>query len=90
MQHVTAVRATTPTITDQYDLLVTPPTTTPLHIPRRRHTALLRVLETLLISWTRRRSMESRRIPPDSLQWETPSERAARLDPYLYILSISG
>lgn len=90
MPNVTAVQATARTASAPYNVLSPPPMTTPLRIPRRRFATLLRVLETLLVSWTKRRPMESRWMPPDKSRWETPPERAARTDPYLYIFSISG
>ena len=81
---------TAQTITDEHDLLVTPPTPTPLRIPRPTQRTFLGVLQTVMMAWTRRRPMESRGIRPDGPRWETPIDRCIRIDPYLYLRSLSG
>jgi hypothetical protein len=90
MPNVTNVLATAPTITAQHDFLATPPTTTLLHTPRRRHITLLHGLQTLMAACTWRRAMESRWIHPGYPRQESLVEHVARIDPYLYIRSLSG
>jgi hypothetical protein len=80
------------TTSDQHDLLTISPTipTTPLHTPRRRVTGLRRILHTLLSACTRRHRQEQPRINPDYPRQETAVDRVIRLDPLLYLRSLSG
>ena len=90
MLNVTDVRVTAQTTSDQHDCLSIPPTiTTPLRIPRRSHIPFLRLLRTLRVFYPRHRPVESRWITPDCQHWETPTDRLARTEPYLYIYSLS-
>jgi hypothetical protein len=84
MPHMTEALVTVP-MDQQHDLMTTYPTT-----PRRRPAALPHFLQSLVTSWTRRRSFESRWIRPDLPRWETPSDHLARQYTYLYIYSLSG
>jgi hypothetical protein len=91
MPTVTDGLATVPPMTDQHDLVATPPTqTTLLRIPRRRHFTLLHLLQTLMAACIWRRPLESRWIHPDCPRQESPTEHLARTAPYLYIRSLSG
>jgi hypothetical protein len=80
---------TTHTTTDQHDLLTTLPTTPPLRIPRRRGTGLLHLLHTVMHACTRGHRQRPR-INPDYPRQETVVDRVVRIDPYLYIHSLSG
>ena len=88
MLHMTEARATS-AIDEQYDLLTAPPTTA-LATPRRRPAALLYFLRNSMLSWTRRRTFESKWIKPDLPRWESPDDMLARKHTYLYIRSLSG
>jgi hypothetical protein len=89
MLNVTDVQVIAQTTSDQRDCLSTPPAMTPLRIPRRRHIPFLRLLQTLMVFYTRHRPVESRWINPDFQHWETPTDRLARTEPYVYIHSIA-
>jgi hypothetical protein len=91
MPTVTDELATTRTVSDQHDLLATPPTrTTLLRIPRRRATGLLRILHTLMGVCTRSHFQERPPINPDYPRQETVVDRVVRIDLYLYLRSLSG
>jgi len=84
MPRMTEAPVTVP-IDQQHDFMATYPTT-----PRQRPAALLHFLQSLVTSWTRRRSFESRWIRPDLPRWETSTDLLARQYTYLYICSILG
>jgi hypothetical protein len=91
MPTVTAEQATIHTRTDQHDLLATPPPRTiPLRIPRRPSMTLVRILQTLKRAWTIYPRRAVSRLHPDYPRQETVYDRAARIDLYLYIRSLSG
>jgi len=91
MPTVTAVQATVPTSTDQHNLVATPTTrTTLLRLPRRRHATFPHLLQTLIRSWATRRFMEKPRLNPAYPRQETGVDRVVRIDPYVYIRSLSG
>jgi hypothetical protein len=92
MPTVTNAQTTTRTLSDRRNILAIPPTTTttPLYTPRLGVTVLWRILHTLMVTWTRRHSVESRCIHLDYPRQETPIDRCVRIDPYLYTRSLSG
>jgi hypothetical protein len=78
-------------LTDLHDLLaLPPPQTTLLRIPRRRHFALLHVLQSLRSSRTERHLMERQSINPDYPRQETVVERVACIEPNLFTCFLSG
>ena len=88
MLHMPEAPAIAP-IDEQHDLIATHPTTTALLTPRWRPAALLHFLRTVVTSCTRRRPLGSRRVRPDLLQWESPTDFLVRQHTYLYIHSLS-
>jgi hypothetical protein len=93
---------TMPTVTDapvpayalinQDDPLAILPTTptTPLHTPRRRVPGLWRLLRTVLGACTRCHPQETPRLNPDYPPQETAVDHVIRLDPSLYLRTLSG
>jgi hypothetical protein len=91
MPNVTDVLATAQAIIDHHDrLLATAPRPMPLAPPRRWPMPLLHRLRTLIGSWTTCRFMAKPRINPDYPRQEMVTDCVARIDPYVYIRSLSG
>jgi hypothetical protein len=89
MLNVTDVQVTAPATSDQRDCLSTPLVMTPLRIPRRKHMPFHYVLQALKVFYTRHRPVEDQLLHHDYQPWETPTDRLARTEPYVYIHSIS-
>lgn len=91
MPNVTDVLTTAQAIIDNHELrLTTAPRPTPLAPPRRRPGLLQRAFHMVMALCTRRHVRERQGMHLDSRRQESPQECVARIDPYLYILSISG
>ena len=91
MPPVPNVLTTAQAIIDQHALrLTTAPRPSPLAPPWRRQGMLQRVLAPLRALCPRRHERAHRGMPLDAQRQETLHERAARIDPYLYIVATSG
>ena len=91
MPPVPNVLTTAQAIIDQHALrLTTAPRPSPLIPPRHRPGMLMRVLAPLRALCPRRHARARRGMPLDTRRQETLHERAARIDPYLYIVATSG
>jgi hypothetical protein len=91
MPPVPDVLTTAQAIIDQHALrLMTAPRLLPLAPPRRRPGMLQRVLSLLRVLCTPRHERAWRGMPLDVRRQTLLHERAARIDPYLYILATSA
>jgi hypothetical protein len=86
----TDILATAQAIIDTHARRLTPPTPPPLLTPRRRGTGLRRLLHLVLGACSRSLRPKQPRLNPAYPRQDTAVDRVIRIDPVLYLRSLSG